>query len=279
MKRRVTKKAVEEFRTYLIEDEKSRATIEKYLRDIRKFMEFSEGDLVDKAMTMEYKAALIEKYTARSANSMLAAINSFLKFKGWHDCCVKQFKIQQQAFSSEEKELTRKEYMRLVKSAKQKGDERLSLIIQTLCGTGIRISELEHITVEAVEQGEAVVNCKGKSRRIFIIADLKKILRLYIRKHGLSSGAVFVTRTGRPVSRSNIWRSMKNLCKEARVPASKVFPHNLRHLFARVFYEVDKDIAKLADILGHASINTTRIYIATTAAEHRRRMEQMKLIM
>lgn len=279
MKRRVTKKAVEEFRTYLIEDEKSRATIEKYLRDIRKFMEFSEGDPVDKAMTMGYKAALIEKYTARSANSMLAAINSFLKFMGWHDCCVKQFKIQQQAFSSEEKELTRKEYMRLVKSAKQKGDERLSLIIQTLCGTGIRISELEHITVEAVEQGEAVVNCKGKSRRIFIIADLKKILRLYIRKHGLASGPVFVTRTGRPVSRSNIWRSMKNLCKEARVPASKVFPHNLRHLFARVFYEVDKDIAKLADILGHASINTTRIYIATTAAEHRRRMEQMKLIM
>ena len=192
--------------------------------------------------------------------------------------CVKQYKIQKSAFCPEEKELTKAEYMRLVQAAKRNSNERLNLIIQTICGTGIRVSELQYITVEAVHKSEAFVNCKGKNRRIFIVAELRKKLLQYIKRQNIKSGAVFVTKNGKPVSRHNIWRDMKALCKDAGVSPSKVFPHNLRHLFARTFYGIEKDIAKLADILGHTSINTTRIYIITTATEHKRKMENMRLI-
>ena len=174
--------------------------------------------------------------------------------------------------------MTKAEYIRLIESAKEKNNQRLGLIIQTICGTGIRVSELEHITVEALYKGETVVNCKGKSRRIFIVPELKKKLLRYAKEQNIKSGALFVTRSGKPVSRINIWRQMKDLCETAKVCPSKVFPHNLRHLFARTFYSIEKDIAKLADILGHSSINTTRIYIVTTGAEHKRKMENMKLI-
>lgn len=279
MKRKITQTHIDAFKHYLIKEEKSRATIEKYLRDVCKFAGFSKDKDIDKALTIEYKAELLKGYTVRSANSMIAALNAFLKFIGWHDCCVKQFKIQQQPFCPEDKELTRAEYISLVKTAKCIGNERLQLILQTVCGTGIRISELEFITVEAVNRGEANVTCKGKSRRVFIVNDLRKLLMNYIKKAGMREGPVFVTRTGKPVNRSNVWREMKKICSKANVSASKVFPHNLRHLFARVFYEFDKDIAKLADILGHTSINTTRIYIAVTVEEHRKRMERMKLIL
>lgn len=227
---------------------------------------------------MEYKNTLRDSYTVTSANSMIAALNVFFRFSGWHDLCVKQFKVQRQVYCSEEKELTRAEYIRLLDAAKRKRNERLNLIIQTICGTGIRVSELQYITVEALQRGEAVVNCKGKNRRIFIVPELKKKLFRYVKAKKLASGAVFVTRSGNPVSRHNIWREMKALCAEAGVAPGKVFPHNLRHLFARTFYSIEKDIAKLADILGHASINTTRIYIVTTGAEHRRKMEHMRLI-
>ncbi len=278
MRRIITGQKIDAFREYLVGDEKSKATVEKYLRDIRKFADFCEKKPVCKAVTVEYKASLADKYTARSANSMIAALNSFLKFAGWHDCCVKQFRVQQQAFCQESRELTREEYIRLVRTAKRTGNERLYLVIQTICGTGIRISELEFITVEAVKHGTVDVSCKGKLRRIFIVDDLGRKLRDYIERTGIKEGPVFVTRTGKPVNRCNIWREMKKLCEIAGVSESKVFPHNLRHLFAKAFYEVDKDIAKLADVLGHTSINTTRIYIVETGREHRKRMESMRLI-
>ena len=186
--------------------------------------------------------------------------------------------MQRQVYCSEEKELTRAEYIRLLEAANAKHNERLNLIIQTICGTGIRVSELQYITVESVKCGEAVVSLKGKTRSVFIVRELQKKLLRYAAEQKITSGAIFITRTGKPMSRTNIWREMKSLCEQAGVNPQKVFPHNLRHLFARTFYGIEKDIAKLADILGHSSINTTRIYIITTGAEHQRRMENMRLI-
>ena len=278
MERQLSKELIEKFKAHLLNEERSPATLEKYLHDLRIFYSFMEGRALTKASVLEYKSALLKKYAVTSANSMLAAVSSFFGYLGWRDLCVKQYKIQRSAFCPEEKELTRAEYIRLVEAAKRKGNERLNLIIQTICGSGIRVSELEYITVEAVERGEAFVSCKGKKRHVFIVHELKKKLLRYAREQRISSGAVFVTRTGKPVSRHNVWRDMKTLCREAEVSPTKVFPHNLRHLFARTFYGIEKDIAKLADILGHSSINTTIIYIATTAVEHKRKMENMRLI-
>ena len=267
-----------DFELFLKNEEKSYATIEKYMRDVRFFAEFVGRGEVDKLKVMEYKTELGRSYAVTSANSMIAALNAFLRFCGWHDLCVKQFRVQRQAFCSEEKELTKAEYLRLLETAEKTNNERLGLILQSICGTGIRVSELQYITVEALGKGEAVVNCKGKNRRIFIVPQLKKKLLRYVRDQKIMSGAVFVTKNGNPISRTNIWREMKSLCALANVSPSKVFPHNLRHLFARTFYTIEKDIAKLADILGHASINTTRVYIVTTGAEHKRKMEHMRLI-
>ena len=209
---------------------------------------------------------------------MLASVNSLFAFLGWHDLKVKSLKLQQQVFCPEEKELTKAEYYRLCTAAKHKRNKRLNLILQTICGTGIRVSELQYITVEAVKHSEAVVNCKSKTRTIFIVKELKQKLLRYAAEQGIKSGIIFVTKNDKPINRTNIWREMKALCKDANVNPQKVFPHNLRHLFARTFYGIEKDIAKLADILGHSSINTTRIYIISTGTEHRRRMENMHLI-
>ena len=259
--------------------ERSTATIEKYMRDVRRFAEFAGMTAITKQTVLEYKNSLGDSYAISSANSMIAALNAFLRFCGWHDLCIRQFKMQRDAYCSEEKELTRAEYLRLLNAASAKHNERLNLIIQTICGTGIRVSELQYITVEALRKGEAVVNCKGKNRRIFIVTGLKKKLLRYVKEQGIVFGAIFVTKSGKPIDRNRVWKEMKALCAAARVAESKVFPHNLRHLFARTFYGIEKDIVKLADILGHASINTTRIYIVTTGAEHRRKMEQMRLIL
>ena len=278
MKRILDPKQMQEFEFYLRNEERSVATIEKYMRDVRFFASFVCDAEIDKQKVLDYKGKLGETYAVSSANSMIAAMNCFLRFCGWHDLCVKQFKMQRQVYCSEEKELTRAEYIRLLEAANAKHNERLNLIIQTICGTGIRVSELQYITVEALHNGEAIVNCKGKNRRVFIVPELKKKLLCYVKEQGISTGTVFVTRGGNPVSRHSIWKDMKALCEQANVPPSKVFPHNLRHLFARTFYGIEKDIAKLADILGHASINTTRIYIVTTGAEHKRKMEHMRLI-
>jgi len=274
----ITPELIEEFEIHLRSEERGAATIEKYLRDVHGFIRFFPSSDISKEDVMAYKCHLGNCYAITSANSMLAAINSFLRFCGRPDLCVKQFKMQRQAYCPEEKELSRAEYLRLLDAANHKRNERIHLIIQTICGTGIRVSELQYITVESLEKGEAVVNCKGKTRRIFIVSELKKKLLRYVKEQHITSGAVFVTKKGTPISRNSIWKQMKALCETARVAPTKVFPHNLRHLFARTFYSLEKDIAKLADILGHASINTTRIYIVTTGVEHRRKMEHMRLI-
>lgn len=275
----LTNKEIEKFRNYLREEEKSVNTMEKYIRDVTAFSAFCDGTIT-KDTVIAYKQNLIDSgYAVRSINSMLASINSLFSFLGWYELRVKSLKVQQQVFFPEEKEMTKAEYERLCRTAERKQNERLCLILQTICGTGIRVSELQFITVEAVRKGEATVSLKGKTRSIFIVRDLQKKLLRYISEQHIMTGAIFITRTGKPMSRTNIWREMKSLCIEAEVNPEKVFPHNLRHLFARVFYGIEKDIAKLADILGHSSINTTRIYIISTGTEHRQRMERMRLIL
>lgn len=276
--RLITAKMIVGFKEHLILEERSTATIQKYIRDVKAFAEYANGAVI-KETVIAYKKHLQECYAVRSINSMLASINSLFAFLGWHDLKVKSLKLQQQVYCPEEKELTKAEYTRLCRAAQNKHNERLNLILQTICGTGIRVSELQWITVEAVKTGEAVVSCKAKTRSVFIVKELKQKLLRYAAEQGIKSGMIFVTRTGKPISRTNIWREMKALCIEANVNPQKVFPHNLRHLFARVFYGIEKDIAKLADILGHSSINTTRIYIISTGTEHRRRMENMHLIL
>ena len=275
----LTKETIEKFYQHLIIEEKSANTVDKYIRDAKVFTRFANGAEITKELVIGYKQKLSEEgYAVRSINSILASVNSLLVFLGWHDCRVKSLKLQREIYCTEEKELTRAEYMRLVATAKEKKNERLSLILQTICGTGIRVSELQFITVEAVKRGFATVNCKGKTRTVFIVSSLQKKLTKYAQRHHIYTGIIFITKTGNPISRTNIWREMKQLCRDANVNPSKVFPHNLRHLFARTFYGIEKDIAKLADILGHSSINTTRIYIISTGAEHRQRLENMRLV-
>ena len=276
--RLLTEKIIAEFKEYLILEERSEATVEKYIRDAKAFAVYAKDGEITKETVIAYKKYLQTGYAVRSVNSMLASLNSLFAFLGWHGLKVKSLKLQQQVFCPEEKELTKAEYARLCRTAERKHNERLNLILQTICGTGIRVSELQYITVEAVKQGEAVVNCKAKTRSVFIVKELKQKLLRYAAEQGIKSGMIFVTRTGKPISRTNIWREMKALCEEANVNPQKVFPHNLRHIFARVFYGIEKDIAKLADILGHSSINTTRIYIISTGTGHRHRMENMRLI-
>lgn len=241
----LTADIIDDFKKNLELQEKSTATIEKYIRDVKAFSVYAQGEVVTKETVITYKNYLQEKYAVRSVNSMLASINSLFAFLNWFDLRVKSLKLQQQVFCSEEKELTRAEYKRLCQAAK--------------CG-------------------EAIVNCKAKTRTVFIVKELKQKLLRYAAEQGIKGGMIFVTKNGKPINRTNIWREMKALCKDANVNPQKVFPHNLRHLFARTFYGIEKDIAKLADILGHSSINTTRIYIISTGTEHRKRMENMHLI-
>lgn len=270
---------IEQYAKALAEAEKSEATTEKYLRDCRRFAAYCGGEEIDKNKVIAYKQSLIEAgYAVRSINSMLAAVNSFLVFLGWEELRVRALKLQRQTFCPEEKELSREEYERLCIAARDKHNECLYLILQTICATGIRVSELRYITVEAVRRGVAEVCGKTKIRPIFLVKRLQKNLLRYVSKQGIKNGPVFVTRMGQPMNRTSIWREMKNLCEAAKVDPGKVYPHNLRHLFARIFYGIEKDLAKLADILGHSSINTTRIYIMSTGREHREEMEHMHLI-
>ncbi len=276
----ITPETIDSFCIYLHNEEKSANTVEKYLRDVKAFAGYIQGFTITKDLVIAYKNKLLSKnYAVRSINSMLASLNGLFSFLGWEDCKVKTMKLQRQVYCSEEKELTKAEYTRLLSAAERKGGKRLNLILQTICGTGIRVSELQSITVEAAKRGEAAVSLKGKTRSVFIVSQLQKKLLRYAAENKITSGAIFVTRTGKPMSRTNIWREMKSLCADAKVDPQKVFPHNLRHLFARTFYGIERDIAKLADILGHSSINTTRIYIISTGIEHRRCMENMRLIL
>lgn len=275
----ITTEIIEKFRLYLLDEEKSDNTIEKYLRDVTALANFCKSTAITKEVVIAYKEKLIEDhYSISSINSMLAGINSLFCFMGWHDLRVKTIKFQRQVFYPEEKELTRKDYERLCQAALKAKDERLYLILQTICATGIRVSELKFITVESVRKGKAFVSLKGKCRYIFIVRELQKKLLRYAAKQGIEVGSVFITRTGNPISRITVWREMKNLCVRAKVNPKKVFPHNLRRLFAREFYRIKKDISKLADILGHSTINTTRIYLMGTGTEHLPYMENMCLV-
>lgn len=267
---------IENYKEYLTEEERSQATIDKYIHDITAFCQWINGRGIDKKTVLEYKEHLISKYAPRSVNSILSALNSLFDYLGWHDCKVKTLKIQKQIFSDKDKELTKAEYMRLLQAAKN--NKRLYYLMQTICSTGLRVSELKYISVEAVASGQANIHCKGKMRTVILPKQLCKILKQYIKENNIKNGAVFITKTGKPLDRSNIWSDMKKLCDSAGVARSKVFPHNLRHLFARTFYSLQKDIVRLADILGHSSINTTRIYTMESGDIHRRQIEQMKLL-
>lgn len=275
--RNITQSQIQLFHQHLIREEKSTATVEKYLRDVRAFAVYVGNEIVTKEVVMAWKNDLQAKeYAVRSINSMLASLNSLLDFLGWADCKVKSLKQQKQVYCAEEKELTKAEYMNLLAAAKNR--PQLRLVMETICGTGIRVSELRFFTVESAQRGEVVVNCKGKCRTILIPGKLRKLLLDYAKKEKIRSGVIFITRNGKPLNRSCIWAQMKALCVEAGVNPTKVFPHNLRKLFARTFYGIEKDIAKLADILGHSSIDTTRIYIMTTGTEHRRKIERLGLV-
>lgn len=273
------KTIMERFESRLKEEEKSRATIEKYLRDAKAFAAFLGDAPVTKDAVIRYKSHLSENYAVASANSMLAAVNSFLRFLECADCVVRTFKIQKAVFRSRELELSRNEYVRLVETAKRRGNRRLCLVMQTICATGIRISELPFVTVESLHTRRARVSLKGKTRTVILPMELCRELKRYVKSSGIQSGSVFVTRGGRPMDRSNILHAMKALCQEAGVAAGKVFPHNLRHLFAVTYYNVEKDICHLADLLGHSNVNTTRIYTLISCEMQEQRLDGLGLVL
>ena len=248
------------YKNYLIDEEKSEVTVEKYVRDIETFYKWTEGRKLTKSLVIEYKNKLVNEYSPATVNSVLAALNGFFAYNEWYALKVKSLKLQRQLFCQSEKELTKAEYEKLLKAARDKKNERLNLIMQTICSTGIRVSELCYVTVSAVKQGQTQVKLKGKIRIVFFTNELCKLLKKYIQEQGIEDGCVFRTRTGSPLDRHSIWKAMKRLCESAGVSPEKVFPHNLRHLFARTFYGIQKDIVRLADILGHSSVNTTRVY-------------------
>lgn len=280
MKRIIKEKMLGRYVAYLKKEEKSEATISKYLCDLKKLVAYMDGREVDKERMLSYKDKLLNQdgYKVSSINSFLVAANGFFAFMGWLDLKVKTYRVQQETFCPENKCLSKEEYYRLVKAAKETGKIRLAMILQTICAMGIRVSELGAVTVEAVRNNSVTIYNKGKIRTFFFPDELRKELLYYISRNGIQKGPVFCTASGKAVNRSNIWREMKSLCKKAGVDEDKVFPHNLRHLFATVFYEMKKDIAKLADVLGHSNIETTRLYIKTTGREHRKQLNQMKLV-
>lgn len=276
----MTEEMLLRFAAFLRQEEKSANTLEKYLRDVARFAEFAGDAAVTKTLVLAYKKQLLEDgYAVRSVNSMLAALNCFFCWAAWPECRVKSIRLQRQMYCPEEKELSRAEYARLVDAARRRENHTLALLLQTIASTGIRVSELRFVTVEAVKAGQIPVFLKGKSRVVFVVRKLQRKLLQYASERNIQSGLIFVSRNGKLLHRSNIWREMKKLCRAAQVPEEKVFPHNLRHLFARMFYQLEKDIVKLADILGHSSIDTTRIYTMTTGREHRRLLERMCLLL
>ena len=274
----ITDETVNKFRLYLYEEEKSENTIEKYMRDIRFFRKWLGTRRADKTAVLEYKKELCGRYAPKSVNSVLSSLNALFVYMDRYDLKIKTLKIQRRIFADKEKELTKAEYERLLTAAKDKQNERLYYLMQTIASTGLRVSEIKYVTCEAIEKEQATISCKGKIRQIFLPRKLCKLLKEYIKKQNIISGAVFVSRNGKPLNRSNIWKMLKNLCDTADVSKSKVFPHNLRHLFARTYYSIEKDIVRLADILGHSSVNTTRIYTMETGEVHRKQIEKMQLL-
>ena len=274
----ITEEHVASFKDYLIDEEKSSATLEKYIRDIKAFLTWLGKSKLDKTAVLKYKEYLSSVYAPASVNSILSSLNSFFLYNSWYSLKVKTLKIQKQIFANSEKELSKEEYNRLLNTAKQSGNEKLYLLMQTICATGIGVSELKFITLESLGRKKACINLKGKMRIVMLPCKLCKTLSAYAKKQNITSGSVFITKNGKPLDRSNIWKLMKALCKSAGVAKEKVFPHNLRHLFARTFYSLQKDIVRLADILGHSSVNTTRIYTMETGEIHRKQIEKLGLL-
>ncbi len=267
------------FQQHMAGEEREQSTIEKYIREVSFFQTWLTGRQVTTEIVASWKSYLrTEGYQPETINAKLSALNKFFKFMGWQEYCTKYLKIQRKLFRGTEKELTKEEYIRLLETANSGGKMRLALLIETICATGIRVSEVKYITAEAVERGRADIALKGKIRTIMLPGKLCRKLQKYARKQKITSGEIFLTRSGKGISRRQIWAEMKALCRKANVASSKVFPHNLRHLFARTFYRACRDVAKLADVLGHSSVETTRIYLISTGVEHARQLERLGLI-
>ena len=276
--RKITEETLAAFARQLGEEERSPATLEKYLREVRQFAAFLGGREVTRELAAAWREELSARQSPATVNGKLTALDRLLAFLGWEDCRVKHLRVQRQLFRDSARELSREEYARLVETARRLGRGRLSLLMETICATGIRVSEVRYITAEAVREGRTEIALKGKIRTILLPGNLCRKLEKYARQKKITSGELFLTRSGRPMSRKQIWAEMKGVCRAAGVAPSKVFPHNLRHLFARCFYRVSRDVAKLADVLGHSSIETTRIYLISTGAEHARTLDQLRLI-
>lgn len=274
----ISDKLIKKYRNFLVEQEKSKSTINSYIREILALQIFLDDRALSKGILLSYKSMLTAQYSPSTCNVTISALNSFLRYIGREDLFVKPLRIQKQVFESQNKELSKKEYNKLVRAATINGDERTALAIQTICATGIRVSELQYITVEAIKSGQAHVSNKGKNRVIFIPRALSIMLKKYVINQNITSGSVFVTRNGKPLDRTNLWRAMKKLCGIAGVKSSKVYPHNLRHLFARTYYQHQKDISRLADILGHSNIDTTRIYTRESGAVHAKQIAALGLV-
>ena len=269
---------IEEFKRWLRTEERSKGTIEKYVRDITKLQLWLGDTAISKESVSNWKEHLLkEKYAPITINSMLASINTFCRFSGL-DCKVKFLRVQKKLFREKDRELSKQEYEKLIETAEKQGKNRLALLIETIGATGIRVSEVQNITVEAAKESRVQISLKGKIRDILLPGKLCRKLIKYAKRNGIKSGAIFLTKTGKVMSRKLIWAEMKAICEQAGVIASKVFPHNLRHLFARVFYKATHDVAKLADLLGHSSIETTRIYLLSTGEEHARQLEMLGLV-
>ena len=279
MERKLKAAYIAAFRQHLVEEEREPATIEKYLRDVSGFAAWIGEKPVTKETVTRWKEQLaLSGCKPVTVNGKISAVNKFFAFLGWADCRVKYLKIQRRMFRNTERELTKDEYTRLVETAHNLGRERLALLIETICATGIRVSEVRYITIEAIQSGRADIALKGKIRTILLPGKLCRKLLKYARKKKIASGEIFLTRSGRSLSRRQIWAEMKAICARAGVEKTKVFPHNLRHLFARTFYRACRDVARLADVLGHSSIETTRIYLISSGVEHARQLEQLGLI-
>lgn len=270
---------IQAFGVYLQEQERSPGTIQKYLRHIEQFyLWLPEEKMVDKATVITYKNFLMQSHAPGGVNTILAALNGFFRFQGWQDCMVKTLRIQRPVFSAPESELSREEYFHLVDVARKRNNEQLALLLQLMASTGIRVSEIRYVTAEALARNCIQIRLKGKIRNILLPEKISYKLRQYQSHHNISSGPIFLAKNGQTLDRRRIWAQMKQLCAEAGIPESKVFPHNLRHLFARTFYDCQNDIVKLADVLGHSSIETTRIYLLSSGQEHQRILDKMQLI-
>lgn len=270
---------IEAYKRKLWEEERSPGTIEKYLRDITSFAAWLDSRALDREIVIAWKEHLLaESYLPGTINSMLSALNGYFRFINREDCRAKFLRVQRKMFRDPAKDLSKNDYERLLQAAGAMGNTRLQLLMETICATGIRVSELKYITVEATKAGRAQISLKGKIRLILLPGKLCRKLQKYAHKQKIASGEIFLTRSGKSLSRRQVWREMKRLCEQAGVEASRVFPHNLRHLFATTFYKSCRDIVKLADILGHSSIETTRIYLISTGEEHVRQLDRLGLV-